>query len=111
MIYCTHQSIPLPRTKLYMREQNPMNLLDKHVHLQRTKLPSLLDDEFGLRLRILIRVLVVSFGPGQQVLYNVDTRLEKLLRALGEEGVLDLLLLLLDDASSNCAHTRSAEKI
>ncbi|KAG0545451.1 hypothetical protein BDA96_02G362700 [Sorghum bicolor] len=29
----------------------------------------------------------------QRVLCNVDTRLEKLLRALGEEGVLDLLLL------------------
>jgi hypothetical protein len=46
------------------------------------KLPSLLDDEFGIRLRILIGVLVVSFGPGQQVLYNVDTRLEKLLPAI-----------------------------
>ena len=69
------------------------------------------DDEFGLRLSIFIGVLVVSFGPGQQVLYNVDTHLEKLLRALGEEGVLDLLLLLLDDASSNCAHNRSAEKM
>jgi|UniRef100_A0A804LKK6 hypothetical protein len=62
-----------------------------------TKLPSLLDDEFGLRLCILIEVLVVSFVLGQQVLYNVDTRLEKLLRALSEEGVLDLLLLLLND--------------
>jgi hypothetical protein len=47
-----------------MREQIPTNLLDKHVHLQRTKLPSLLDDEFGLHLRILIGVLMVSFGPG-----------------------------------------------
>ncbi|KXG24909.1 hypothetical protein SORBI_3007G099800 [Sorghum bicolor] len=34
-----------------------------------------------------------GLGTGQRVLCNVDTRLEKLLRALGEEGVLDLLLL------------------
>jgi len=34
-----------------------------------------------------------SLGTGQRELCNVDTRLEKLLRALGEEGVLDLLLL------------------
>ena len=34
-----------------------------------------------------------GLGTGQRVLCNVDTRLEKLLRALGEEGLLDLLLL------------------
>ncbi|OQU90083.1 hypothetical protein SORBI_3002G336900, partial [Sorghum bicolor] len=34
-----------------------------------------------------------GLGTAQRVLCNVDTRLEKLLRALGEEGVLDLLLL------------------
>ena len=36
-----------------------------------------------------------GLGTGQRVLCNVDTRLEKLLRALGEEGVLDSLLFLL----------------
>ncbi|KAG0513472.1 hypothetical protein BDA96_10G105200 [Sorghum bicolor] len=34
-----------------------------------------------------------GLGTGQRVLCNIDTRHEKLLRALGEEGVLDLLLL------------------
>ncbi|KXG20118.1 hypothetical protein SORBI_3010G157400, partial [Sorghum bicolor] len=61
----------------------------------------LLHDEFGLRLWVLlIEILVAALGhlnpglgTGQRVLCNVDTRLEKLLRALGEEGVLDLLLL------------------
>ncbi|EES15307.2 hypothetical protein SORBI_3007G193400 [Sorghum bicolor] len=60
----------------------------------------LLHDEFGLRLWVLIGILVAALGhlnpglgTGQRVLCNVDTRLEKLLRALGEEGVLDLLVL------------------
>jgi hypothetical protein len=38
--------------------------------------------------------LYPGLGSGQRVLRDVDARLEKLLRALGEEGVLDLLLLL-----------------
>jgi|UPI0002213FD4 hypothetical protein len=48
---------------------------------------------------------------GQQVLYNVDTRLEKLLRALGEDGVLDLLLLLLDDVCGLIVLLRMEETV
>jgi hypothetical protein len=66
-----------------------------------TNSPAPFHNEVSLSLWILVWVIVAALGPldpglgaGQRELSDVNPRLEQLLRALSEEGVLDLLLLL-----------------